>query len=108
MKNLFVVGLLQESASCTCVSHWFTCKSVFLLPVGMNAVLAHPSCPAVSSFLVRSPARYMLCVCVCVSFLWRMSAPGGQDSIYSVHCAVASAQNVLGTSGALSMIALSE
>lgn len=51
---------------------------------------------------------YAVCVCVCVSFLWRMSAPGGQDSIYSVHCAVASAQNVLGTSGALSMIALSE
>ena len=37
-----------------------------------------------------------------------MSAPGGQDSIYSVHGAVASAQNVLGTRGALSIIALSE
>ena len=83
---------VQECISLVC---WRECgPSTSLLPCGFILPGVQP-CPVYD-------------VCVFVSFLWRMSAPGGQDSLYSVHGAVASAQNVLGTRGALSIIALSE
>ena len=88
---------------CESLVHMQEC---FLLSVSVNVDPAHPSCLAVSSFLASSTGRYTMCVFV--SFLLRMSAPRGQNSVYFVHSTVPSANNVLGTSRALNIIVLSE
>ena len=61
-KSLCCGVIAGVSLVCMCESlvHVQECISL----VGVNAVLAHPSYPAVPSFLTCSPARYVMCVCL--------------------------------------------
>lgn len=65
--------------------------------LGMNAVLAHPSCPVVSSFLVCSlPGICCVCVCVCLLPLENVRFSEGRTPSILFTALAASAQNVLG------------